>query len=634
MYRELLSRSPQAEVFYLLGAACHGLGNTNDALGNLRHALRLQPDHFESHHQLGIVLAQQGKLEEALVHYRRTLELQPNHAWALTNLANVLVLQGQLEDACNCYRRVVALRPDWPQAHHRLALLLRDLGRMVDAEASFRHALRLKPDYFEVHSNFGSLLARLQRYDEAVACHRQAVALKPRAPEAHYNLALALARQEKWEEAVVVYRRVLELRPNYAEALSNLSAALMALRQFDEAETLCREFLSTHPVAHGVMQNLGAVLAAKNDFAGAKEAYLHALELEPSSLETLSNLAGLHLHQNQPQPAMEYCRKALAIDPHHAEAHLTYALALLAQGELQAAWPHYESRLAREKNLHEVSHVLWDGSPLAGRTIVIGCEQGFGDALQFIRYAALIKQQGGTVIVDCERPLARLLATAPGVDRVIPRGEQLPPFDVYVPLLSLPRFFDTSLSTIPAPHSYLTPDERMVEWWKRELSLEGGFKIGIAWQGNPKHPRDNERSIALRHFARLANVPGVRVFSLQLGTGSEQLAELGTEAPIVDLSERLGDFHNTGAIVRNLDLVIACDSSAAHLAGAIGVPVWLALAYSPDWRWMLERTDSPWYPAMRLFRQQTRGDWNGVFQQMADALAVMARERASAADPA
>jgi ADP-heptose:LPS heptosyltransferase len=237
-----------------------------------------------------------------------------------------------------------------------------------------------------------------------------------------------------------------------------------------------------------------------------------------------------------------------------------------------------------------------------------------------VRYAELVKQQGATVIVECKPPLARLFASCPGVDRVMTRGEPLPRFDVWTTLLSLPGIFETSLATIPAKVPYLWPSEALVEQWKDELSKEKAFKIGIAWQGNPTQLSDRFRSLPLAHFAGIAATRGVRLYSLQMGAGREQLADRANALPITDLADRLGDFHNTAAIIRNLDLVITCDSSPAHLAGALGVPVWVALAFAPDWRWMLKRPDSPWYPTMRLFRQQSSGDWDGVFESIRDEL--------------
>jgi hypothetical protein len=263
---------------------------------------------------------------------------------------------------------------------------------------------------------------------------------------------------------------------------------------------------------------------------------------------------------------------------------------------------------------------------------LLRAEQGAGDTIQFIRYAAMVKQQGGTVVAEHKANLKNLLAGCPGVDSVAVAGQPLGEFDVYAPLASLPGVFGTSLETIPCQVPYLFPDEAAIGRWRDELSADGALKIGIAWQGNPLQGRDAVRSIPLARFEGVARVEGVRLYSLQFGTGREQIGAVAGDWPLVDLGDRLGDFQHTAALVRNLDLVITCDSAPAHLAGALGVPVWLALAFSPDWRWLLDRADSPWYPSMRLFRQPRAGDWEGAFRQIEDALVALVESRSPRTD--
>jgi hypothetical protein len=247
--------------------------------------------------------------------------------------------------------------------------------------------------------------------------------------------------------------------------------------------------------------------------------------------------------------------------------------------------------------------------------------------VHFVRYAELLKRRGATVIVECPSVLTRLLATCPGVDRVVATGAPLPKCDFYLPILSVAGVLGTTPESIPAHIPYLWPAAELVERWKNELGAEGGFKVGIAWQGNPNHKGDCYRSIPLAQFAPLAQVPGVHLYSLQMGPGREQLGAWLDRWPITDLGDRLGDFFNTAAAVRNLDLVITCDSAPAHVAGALGVPVWLALAITPDWRWLLERNDSPWYPTARLFRQARQGDWEMVFNEIEHELSKLARAK-------
>jgi hypothetical protein len=294
-------------------------------------------------------------------------------------------------------------------------------------------------------------------------------------------------------------------------------------------------------------------------------------------------------------------------------------------GDFERGWEEYEWRWKKAKvTPRDFPQPLWDSSALEGRTILIHTEQGLGDTLQFIRYVPLVKQRGGTVIVECPASLGQLLASCAGIDRLIASGAPLPPFDVHAPLLSLPRIFGTTLANVPAEVPYLSADPALVEYWRSELSSVAGIKIGIAWQGNPRFPADCMRSIPLTHFTPLAQVDGVRLFSLQKGTGSAQLAAVASYLPVIDLADRLdetsGGFMDTAAVMKNLDLVVTSDTSIAHLAGALGVPVWVALALGGDWRFLVGREDSPWYPTMRLFRQTQMGDWDSVFERIAAEL--------------
>ncbi|MCI0457834.1 MAG: hypothetical protein L0Z62_12780, partial [Gemmataceae bacterium] len=270
---------------------------------------------------------------------------------------------------------------------------------------------------------------------------------------------------------------------------------------------------------------------------------------------------------------------------------------------------------------------LWDGAPLAGRRILLHAEQGLGDTLHFIRYAACLQQQGATVLVECQAALVRLLASCPGIDQLVAQHSALPAFEVHAPLMSLPRILGTLPSTVPAKVPYLFADAHLCERWRQELGRERAFRIGINWHGSPQFRGGRDRAIPLKHWAPLARLEGVRLFSLQKGAGREELAALAEQPTIVDLGSRLdetaGAFMDTAAVLTNLDLVITSDTAVAHLAGALGVPVWLVLSAAPNWRWMLHRDDSPWYPTMRLYRQAQLGNWDEVFDRMIEALRPM-----------
>jgi hypothetical protein len=318
-------------------------------------------------------------------------------------------------------------------------------------------------------------------------------------------------------------------------------------------------------------------------------------------------------------------RRAIRLAPNYAEAHKNLAHSLLRGGQFAEGWREYEWRWqCREFPRLPYTQPAWDGSPLEGRTLLLCAEQGLGDTIQFVRYAPLLKRRGGRTVVAAQKPLLPLLAGCPGIDALADRDAAPPPYDVFAPLLSLPRLLGTTPADVPAEVPYLQARPDLVERWREELRPLDGFRVGIAWRGSPGYRMDRLRSFPLSHFEPLARLPGVRLVSLQKGPGVEQLRELDGRFPVVDLAGRLdeasGPFMDTAAVMRNLDLVVSCDTAVAHLAGALGVPVWLALSCAPEWRWLVGREDSPWYPTMRLFRQESAGAWEDVFRRMAAAL--------------
>ncbi len=408
-----------------------------------------------------------------------------------------------------------------------------------------------------------------------------------------------------------------------------------------------------------------------------------AVQFMPHLPQAHCDLGDAYAMQGDLDQALACFEQALRLDANYAEAHRRRALTWLLGGDFERGWSEYEWRLECRQFAdlkRSFPQPLWDGSALDGRTILLHAEQGLGDMLQFVRYAPLVKQRGGRVIVECHAPLLQLVASCPGIDALAPWGSALPPFNVYAPLLSLPRILGTTRATIPADIPYLFADPELVEWWggevvegrqgdketRRQGDKETGrqgdretdvvnltttpahhspltthhspltthhspltthhsplLKIGITWQGNPTHRLDVHRSIPLRQFAPLAQIPGVHLFSLQKGVGTEQLAEVQGLFHVTDLGSRLGTFMDTAAVMKNLNLVISADTAVVHCAGTLGVPVWVALGTVPEWRWLLERADSLWYPTMRLFRQQQLGDWGEVFARMARELQRM-----------
>jgi hypothetical protein len=401
------------------------------------------------------------------------------------------------------------------------------------------------------------------------------------------GLAAALADSGRLDEATELYQRVLELRPLDPEAAVNLATVTSRQGQLEQAASILRKLLEHSPSFARGHINLGAILASQQKFDEALGCFLRAVEIEPQN----------------------------------AEAHYSYAVTLLLLGRWPEGWAEYEWRWSRRHLVAVMPKPLWNGEAMPGGTLLVHAEQGLGDTLQFVRLARMVKERVGTVVVECQPQLASLIARSKGIGRVVARGEPLGEFDSYVPLLSLPHLLGLSEENIPRQVPYLFPATELVQKWLDEFAGQPGYKIGISWQGGPHNPSDRTRSFPLAEFRDLAKLPGVQLYSLQFGSGREQVAAFETDTPIIDLGDRLGDFDNTAAIVQNLDLVITCDSALAHLAGGLGARVWMPLAVVPDWRWLLDRHDSPWYPTMRLFRQSRPGGWSEPFARMREALA-------------
>jgi tetratricopeptide (TPR) repeat protein len=541
----------------------------------------------------GNALARRRQLDEAVTHYREALRLRPDFAAAHNNLANALAQQGNHQDAVAHYREALRLRPDLAGAHDNLGVTLKALGRLDEAGVSFREALRLNPGFGAAHLNLANLLVAQGAPGEALDNLRQAVRLLPGLARAHNNLGHALAALGRAAEALDSYREALRLQPHYPELFNNFGNALRELGRNDEAEACYREAVRLAPDSPGGHNNLANILADQGRLDAAQQCYAEAIRLRPA----------------------------------YVEAHTNRAHAYLAAGDYERGFAEYEWRLQSKAHVADAPPApRWNGEPLAGRTLLVRTEQGFGDTFQFLRFIPLVQRLGCRLVLECEPPLVELLSTCAGIDEIVPLGSPLPPHDLHASLISLPSILKITLRTLPTAIPYLTAPAARAEHWRRELSGLAGFKVGIAWQGNPKHPRDRFRSIPLAEFEPLARVAPVQLISLQVGAGTGQLGNLAGRFTVTDLHcPRDGSrvsFGDTAAIMSGVNLIVTADTSVAHLAGALGLSVWVALPLVPDWRWMLGRGDSPWYSTMRLFRQSADGDWSGPFARMAEALRV------------
>jgi tetratricopeptide (TPR) repeat protein len=624
LYRQLLREDPRHfDAMQLLGllalqARRHDLG-----VVYISEALKLKPDFAPAHNNLGIGLLELGRVREAAASYERALRLDPSYAEAHNNLGNALRELGQLDEAIASYRRALQLRPEYPEACNNLGDALRLQGAAQEGIPYLRKALRLWPEYSIAHNNLGVALLEQGRPYEAADLLRKAIRLRPGYAEAHANLGHVFRSQGRLEEARACCAEAVRVQPEQPLGHNNLGAILLELGRRDEAEVSLREALRLRPNYAEAHANLGTLFLQRERLDDALACYDQAVRIDPAHAVAHSGRGAVLAQRGELSAALACYEKALQLKPNYAEAHRNRALVWLLQGDFARGWPESEWRWqCRGFAARASAQPCWDGSALAGRTILLQAEQGLGDTIQFARYARLVKERGGKVLLLCHEPLRRLLTGLAGVGQLLVPGERLPPLDVQAGLLSLPTLLGTTPASVPAQVPYLQADPGLVEQWRGKLARGPGLTVGIAWQGNPDYPWDRQRSVPLKEFAPLAGVKGVRLISLQKGPGVEQLA--GSGLAVTDLGpqldEKAGPFMDTAAVLRCVDLVISSDTAVAHLAGALGVPVWVALPQVPDWRWLLEREDSPWYPTMRLFRQQRAGDWGEVFGRIARAL--------------
>jgi tetratricopeptide (TPR) repeat protein len=626
LYQQIVQADPgQADAVHLLGTIAYRKGRFEQAVVLIGRALRLKPGAADYHTNIGLAYEASGQMDEAVRHYQQAAQIQPNSPEAHTFLGHAMLRQQRWERAMASYRHVLDVRPDWAPAHNGLGLAWEQQGQLDEAIRCFQQALRANPQFAEAHYNLGNVLRRQDKLEDAIHCYREALRLNPHLAEACNNLGATLVRQGKLADATEWYRQALRINADFADAHSGLGHALERQDRPEEAAQCYRQALRLNPSSAEAPLGLGCALERLDQLDEAIACYRQALELNPRLAEAHNNLATALQRQEKFDEALASFDQAVRLRPGYPAACWNRALLWLLQGNFERGWPEYEWRWSQPGVVRRsFRQPLWDGSPLGGRSILLYAEQGLGDTLQFIRFVSLVKQRGGKVVVECQPPLLRLLAGFSEIDQLVAAGSPLPPFDVQAPLCSLGRILGISLKNILAPVPYLKADAKLAERWRHELEPMEGFKIGIAWQGNPANPEHRQRSIPLACFEPLARVKGVQLISLQKGPGTEQLQTVVGRFPVLDLGGRLdeasGAFMDTAAVMQNLDLVISSDTAIGHLAGALGVPTWLALTKVPDWRWLLGRPDSPWYPKMRLFRQKRVGDWQGVFEEMAGEL--------------
>jgi len=536
--------------------------------------------------ELGTGHHQAGRLQQAESIYRQVLARDPNNPDAL-HLLGVLAHQcGHHQTAVELIGKSIKANPKNASAHTNVGEALRLLGRLEEARDALLMAIELNPKSAEAMGNLGLVYWGMGRPDEAVECYRKSLALNPNLAQSHNNLGNVLLDRKDSEGAMACYERALAIDPNFADAHNNRGSALEMMDRLEEA------------IAE----------------------YTRAFELRSNFAIACNNAGNVARRLCHWDDAMAWCKRALQFDPHFEPARWNVGLLELTRGDYPNGLPKYELRfVATSQRLPPgINRPRWDGAPLGGRTILLYAEQGLGDGWQAARYVPMVAARGGKIVIECHKAQVSLMRGLQGVVATIVSGAQRPPYDLFSPMMSLPLLFGTTIKNIPRDVPYLKPDEKRVAAWRERLSAYSGLKVGLIWNGS-ENP-EPLRSIALAELAPLASLSGVQYFSLQFGDAAAELKKAPAWVNIVDLSEDVADFGETAACMMNLDLVLTVDTAAAHLAGALGRPTWTLLPVSPDWRWLLDREDSDWYPTMRLFRQSRRKVWTDVVEKVGVAM--------------
>jgi tetratricopeptide (TPR) repeat protein len=574
-----------------------------------------------------ISLYQAGRRADAEKICAATVQRQPTNFDALHMLGALLSEREDWAGALGYFERAAVLADHNPFVHHNAGLSLSALGRPREAIERFRKAIRLLPDFAEAHCNLASALDEVGSDDEALRSLDAAIALQPSLARAHANRGSLLQKNRQREEALRSYERALTIRPEYASVHAKRGALLLELGQPEAALASLGSALRADPANVIAYVNRSAVLETLARFEESLADCERAVTVQPTSAVAHNARGSALAYVGRHAEALNSYRRAMELDPQYAEAHWNASLCLLRLGHLREGFPLHEWRkkLPRPLGKRSLSGREWLGEEsLAGRTLLLYGEQGFGDTIQFCRYATLAAQAGARVVLEVPAPLKDLLSSVDGVERVVSSGEPLPHYDLYGALLSLPIAFGTTLETIPANIPYLRPDAERLEAWRQRLGERDKLRVGLVWSGGvrPGQPElsavNIRRNISLCHLRWLKH-PQIEFYSLQKGEAAE--AELaaarkqGWGGPeISDFTALLENFADTAALVAHLDLIITVDTAMAHLAGALGKPVWILNRFDSCWRWLLDRTDTPWYPTARLYRQERVGEWDGVLR--------------------
>ena len=577
-----------AHCYNTLGISNAATGQQDKALRAFQKAVTLKPDYAEAYQNMALSLQSLHRYDEAIDTCRKAVALDPKRAKAHVTMAECYHAQGDQAQAIHHYEEAVRIAPGLTQALSELAQLYQAQGQLARSAEALERLLKLAPHCAEVHTRAGILCRQMGRHKEAMQYYQEALRLKPGLAEAHNNLGNLLTHCNRHEEALFHYEQATQANDTYAAGFNNRAAALIHLNRVEEAVTHCRKAIALKPEYAEAHNTLASALMKQGQYPDAVDAFKHTLKLAPDYAEAHSNLAMIHL----------------------------------VRGEFEVGWREYQWRLKCPDftKRYAAPHPRWGGDSFSDKTLLVHYEQGLGDSIQFIRYLPRVKALGGTVLYQDRPPLQTLFDGTPGIDQFISTREtDLPHFDMQVSVMSLPSLFGTQSHSIPATSVYLKAEVGKIKAVRPYIQSHD-FNVGVVWAGSKAHKNNRNRSCDPALFQTLAQCPGIGLYGLQKPDNEPAIPESLKTTLVTNLGEHFQDFSDTAGAIAHMDLVITVDTSVLHLACAMGKPTWALIPFVPDWRWMLDRTDSPWYPTLRLFRQAQPGLWDPVFDAVTESL--------------
>ena len=599
--------------------AHHDAGRLAEAERSFRAVLKELPAHPVATHLLGLICAKTGRIAEGLELIKRSISYRPNDADFQRNLGLTYRIAGQTEEACGVFRASLALRMD-ATVLIDLVNALNDLRQHAQAETYARQAVQIAPKSPDAHIALGSVLMALQRIDEAIGVFQTAVSLNTNSGEAYKRLGMALYHRGRFPKAHDILELANRLVPGDPELLNQIGLTLQKLSRRHEARAWFEKVLSMNLMGVDGLFHTANALECLDRLEEAIDLFKKALAINPDLWNAA--LANSMVRLGRTDEAMELFRQAVERYPNYPLAHLNYGLTLLLKGQYEQGWAEYDWRWhcpTQHEDPRNYPQPKWKDQNIADKRVLLYAEQGLGDTLLMVRYLPMVLERGPEkVILECQGALVALFTRSFPRVQIVRSTETLPEFDLHAALFDMPLIFKTTLETVPAPIPYLVPDPEKVAAWHARLGATS--KVGLVWAGSASNPGDRDRSMPLSAMAPLATVSGVRFISLQKGPPSEQLANPPAGLNIEDYTADISNFDDTAALIECLDLVIAVDTSVAHLSGGLGKPTWIPLPYSWFWLYLEKRHDTPWYPRSRLFRQSVRRDWTDPMNRIATEL--------------